>query len=564
MHNADKSSYKIGLCLAGAATGGAFSAGVMDFFLEALAEWQKAKDTGVPGTPQWSVDLREMIGTSAGGITCALAAASLNSGCEPLPNNYKLGDPAPKHNPLFATWVKEMDHSRLLVGNDLEKRRLSDEIVVVSSILNRDFMADTARKVLADHGDLGPLPAYAPECVVTLTATSLRGVPYHVPGFVNTVDTVDDFEMRRFADWTPFTLTDRPRALPPALKDATIPVDAQGARSRGAWARIVTCARATAAFPGGFPTVGMSTPRALYEKRLAQGPSWVGVSAPGVPGNTASRELPDDEVEYAAVDGGCVNNEPFDVLAQQIERREGRKLARRGADSWGSIILIDPFPEGAADNMAVSDNMPLAKAIAATISSIRGQAMFKRDAVEGHFDVNDMSKFLLRPERVVKPGQEYKLATNTLGSFGGMLDEQIRLHDFQLGRRNCQQFLRVALNMSVDEMRQNEAFAEFVSPDATGDIAIIPLVGTAAQDCPMPQWPVYDAETADEIGATVLAEAEQRAKDILEVYFHNMGLYKWPRINPVNYIVGTVRDMMAGFIAGKVDSSIKEAMSHFT
>ena len=38
--------------------------------------------------------------------------------------------------------------------------------------------------------------------------------------------------------------------------------------------------------------------------------------------------------------------------------------------------------------------------------------------------------------------ERYAIATGVLGGFGGFLDESFRAHDYQLGRRNCQKFLR--------------------------------------------------------------------------------------------------------------------------
>jgi hypothetical protein len=38
--------------------------------------------------------------------------------------------------------------------------------------------------------------------------------------------------------------------------------------------------------------------------------------------------------------------------------------------------------------------------------------------------------------------QRYTIACGLLGGFGGFLAEDFRALDFQLGRRNCQEFLR--------------------------------------------------------------------------------------------------------------------------
>jgi len=41
--------------MAGAVSAGAYTAGVMDYLIEALQEWQRRKDAGLPDTPSHKV-----------------------------------------------------------------------------------------------------------------------------------------------------------------------------------------------------------------------------------------------------------------------------------------------------------------------------------------------------------------------------------------------------------------------------------------------------------------------------------------------------------------------------
>ena len=50
-------SFRIGLCMAGAISAGAYTAGVMDYLIEAMEEWQRRKDNNVPNTPSHIVDI---------------------------------------------------------------------------------------------------------------------------------------------------------------------------------------------------------------------------------------------------------------------------------------------------------------------------------------------------------------------------------------------------------------------------------------------------------------------------------------------------------------------------
>ncbi len=54
-------------------------------------------------------------------------------------------------------------------------------------------------------------------------------------------------------------------------------------------------------------------------------------------------------------------------------------------------------------------------------------------------------RFMIAPRRDVLPPEARirpHLACGSVGGIGGFLSEAFRAHDFQLGRRNCQQFLR--------------------------------------------------------------------------------------------------------------------------
>src|SRR4051812_23426924 len=77
--------FEIGLVMAGAISAGAYTAGVIDFLIEALDEWEKAKrfareqpdDPQARECPMHEVRIKVMAGSSAGGMTAGLAAGML-------------------------------------------------------------------------------------------------------------------------------------------------------------------------------------------------------------------------------------------------------------------------------------------------------------------------------------------------------------------------------------------------------------------------------------------------------------------------------------------------------
>ena len=103
MENQNK-PFRIGLCMAGAVSAGAYTAGVMDYLVEALSEWEKRR--GESNVPSHSVVIPIMGGASAGGMTAVLAASTINNPVSAvgLPKPGKLMAEQPE-NKLYNSWV---------------------------------------------------------------------------------------------------------------------------------------------------------------------------------------------------------------------------------------------------------------------------------------------------------------------------------------------------------------------------------------------------------------------------------------------------------------------------
>ena len=107
----DRPGFQIGVAMAGAVSGGAYSAGVFDFLIEALNEWEKAKGRG-ENVPSHDVFISAVSGTSAGGITAALGLAALAGGVRSVEEravnphqSYPIKRVLPE---LFDVWVKKL------------------------------------------------------------------------------------------------------------------------------------------------------------------------------------------------------------------------------------------------------------------------------------------------------------------------------------------------------------------------------------------------------------------------------------------------------------------------
>jgi predicted acylesterase/phospholipase RssA len=71
----NENTFYVGLCLAGAVSAGAYTAGVMDYLIEALEAWEKRR--GEEDVPTHRVVIPVIGGSSAGGMTAIIAARAL-------------------------------------------------------------------------------------------------------------------------------------------------------------------------------------------------------------------------------------------------------------------------------------------------------------------------------------------------------------------------------------------------------------------------------------------------------------------------------------------------------
>lgn len=94
-------TFEVGLVLAGAVSGGAYQAGVLDFLLEALTAFHATH-------PPWRVRLRVVAGASAGAINGLLLAKSLARGRAHHPVTHTSTPPPPGDNLLFDAWGRRM------------------------------------------------------------------------------------------------------------------------------------------------------------------------------------------------------------------------------------------------------------------------------------------------------------------------------------------------------------------------------------------------------------------------------------------------------------------------
>jgi hypothetical protein len=502
----DKKNFEIGLVLAGAVSAGAYTAGVMDFLLEALEEWNKAKEEGKK-IPMHNVKIKVITGASAGGMTAAMAAVEVRKRSMEQGKN-------DKQSSFFKAWVEMIDIKPLLSCDDLvsNKKNKDKTSKPILSLLNSSIIDKIADQIIKiEPGVWKQLSYIDKELKIYLSLSNLRGIPYK---FDLEGETGFPYEMTSHADYQYVEISENTKEKE--------------------WEKLKNAAIATGAFPIGLSARIIQRSRKEYEKRLKDD---------GL--NTSKlMELGDDEnFDFVAVDGGLLNNEPLelaksalyaheeDVLKQEKENKEILQLLsqqkleekeevkkkleelkiKRGQSISNAIIMVDPFPNiNKQTKKPEAEDVGLFSILGPVIGAMRSQCLFKPEELLLSTSNDIYDRFLIAPIRYSKDGvieKEKPLASGFFEGFGGFLSHDFRRHDYYLGRRNCQQFLKYYFSVPVKDIRNNEVFKDTIvdsfivvppsekkltKKDEDERYPIIPLIGGLREkDEPLMEWPTY-------------------------------------------------------------------------
>lgn len=483
-----KTTFRIGLSMAGAVSAGAYTAGVIDYLLEALENWEKAKSMNLPGVPQHEVIIEVISGASAGGMTAVITSAAVQKNFPHITQqNYASAINA--ENPLFDSWVNLTESS----GSDMMSQMLGNDDIFntksinpdneVRSVFNSMFIEKIARRTLEGivKDQLVKRNYFAGDMDLFTTITNLRGFDYQLE-FRTAVGLRED-RMKMHKDLVHFQLN--PEGA--YHNDGKIPfhfLTPEGLNK----SLLIDAAIATGAFP-----VGLS-PRVLVRdaKYINDNPYLKITHGKDV--------LVDPSVPYntVCVDGGVINNEPYDLTEFiLIDRRKNDLLSenkeqeaknytpdKSAAGFDTTILMIDPFPNYDEVPAEYFDLQAVKFAAPQLLGAMRQQLMIKSDLLEQAYSDADYSRFMIAPIRT-KNGQTQKdsIACGSLGGFGGFFNRDFRVHDFMLGRRNCQRFIQQYF--CVPESAKNEiieagygnldpSFVSFFEADIAKNLPIIP------------------------------------------------------------------------------------------
>lgn len=472
-------TFTLGLVLSGTVSAGPYTAGVLDFLVEALAAWEKQKQRELDLPPsEWTVPhhnvvIKVIAGASGGAMVGLLSPGVLYGNFEPFTGETEAGGqwkfPLESRNRLFHSWVSSIDIQSLLKTEDLEVpgpvQSLLDSGVI--DAISQDFV-----NVLPLYGH--KRPGYVHEALEFYFAvTNLRGVPYRIDL------TGGGHQIVHHADPMHFVLTsadaDQLRGAYPSLDSAIVLHPLEIGKAQGwdeCWDRFRLSALASGAFPMALASRSLAKPKAEYARRRWWVPLEKGGHEPDAPAvcgklvnikpdNLWWEAMPED-VAFTAVDGGVINNSPLEYARISLAGYPGGRNPRSADSAHHAVLMVDPL------NRPVDDSGPEAPDMFGVgkrmFSAMLNQSRFKPEELTLAQDEDVYSRFLISP--IYREGEnepkQYPIYGELMGAFGGFLDIRFRIHDYMLGRRNCQQFLRQHFALP----RSNPLFAQ--AGDAPG------------------------------------------------------------------------------------------------
>lgn len=481
---ADDGAFHLALVLNGTVSAGAYTAGVLDFLIEALDCLEAARAGGqAPGAPRVVLDLAA--GASGGAVCASILALALQRDFPPITPENEERDGG--RNPLYDTWVNRLSIEDLATADDLKDGQLL-------SLLNGRAIdrAATALLQMAKPDSARSLPAkrraYVPDPFrVIATVFNLRGVPYRIDyGNLTRLSR----HVVSHGDWAsvrvPHDLTAEQAAHPHEFTLST--------RQTGPdfvdWEGLTAYATASGAFPAALPARSLRRPISHYQYRAVSVPTdasaqtalFGGVQPLRPDFDALGISRGDIPYEFTAVDGGTSDNAPLELARTRLSGVGGRN-PRDPERATAGVLQVDPFVE--APLLTAPGRIDMLSVLGQTVFGLVEHARFEATDMLLATDPKVSSRFLIAPDDGTISGPK-ALETAGLAAFRGFLNRQFRRHDFFLGRRNCWQYLSEELMLHPDNPVFDRAHPWTGDPDWR---PIVPLHGTAAQEQPLPLRP---------------------------------------------------------------------------
>lgn len=424
-------TFKLGITMAGAVSAGAYTAGVIDYLLEALDKWNKAKAIGDPTIPMHNVILEVLGGASAGGMTAAVTCLGLLKGIK------SYGDGGREDNALYDLWVNMVDSSNNFTIDQMLNTSDVEGTEELHSFLNSDVIDEVGKKAInIDATNTDNFPPYiSSDLDLIMTISNLRGIPLKII-FDNNIapTTIVKHDGQIHYKFKKNTAQDS--MLPYKVFDFS-EKDFEELKER---------AIATGAFPFGFKPIKLKMLntyiRTYFESKYKDELKQNSLSY------DESLFKKEGVYDFVAVDGGMLNNEPLALTYNALQESGIKENEKDHA-----IIMIDPFPSNVKLNSEYeckTDVISIAKDI---VKSLMNQAKYRQEDLFKAISDDELTRFFIAPRRHGRDEGE-ALACGSFGGFSGFFKKDFRAHDFQMGRKNCSDFLRY--HFALPESDNNE------------------------------------------------------------------------------------------------------------
>lgn len=221
----------------------------------------------------------------------------------------------------------------------------------------------------------------------------------------------------------------------------------------------LNCARASGAFPIGLKSVAFEKiPKSYIDANIKR------LFGDGINLNPRIEE----EYKFLAVDGGMTNNEPIaEALKSLKEKGKHHKL-----------LLIDPFPNYIEEETGFNVHKDsIFDVIPQLYKTLRNQTLFKESDIIALFQ-EGTDKNMIWPTRYDKDRNKHSnaIASGALSGFAGFLNREFRVHDYMLGQKNAQNFLRYYFLTENTEGWSDEMIKKFGLKDKNTGEQKVPLI----------------------------------------------------------------------------------------
>lgn len=588
-------TFHVGLCMAGSVSAGAYTAGVIDYLMEALEAWEKSKGTDA-SIPDHRIEIDLLGGSSGGGMTAAMAFFAFRDDVQhaSLEGDGKTYHINPEKNIFWKAWVE-------LTGNDVFNEMIDPEDIrdfYIPSALNSSFIDTIAKKFQDYIEDLNERVGrnsvkketfLSDAAELFMTLFNVTGMKYQLSS--KALGATEQY-VSEHRDLAHFRWSDTYEG------DGRMEISFKTFENL---AVLIQASKATGAFPVG-----------LKAREIARKAKYIWDNPFFQKNNKFNKDtinlgdkIQDDEDIYKSLnaDGGTSNNEPIELIRDLLlqirlkEEHNDEKLAKVNAmdDTEKmiaksqltnySVIMVDPFPSYDFDIIEpAATSAHILRYSLDLVFAMNSQLQFDaKEAIEA-YDKNNYGLHIIAPSRDDVSRPEYAIACGALGGFGGFLSKEYRIHDYFLGRHNCQSFLRKyfvvdpeeketsngkpneaysCVKAVLDGYREQAALDRFCFTDEAGK-KWVPIIPDVTLEKPINVREIKESETHrkvvyEEAGKLPLYKMDLPPDDFLERYREGIKDRANKIIKNV-YDANWIGDLAIKIVAMSLDDKIADAV----